>query len=185
MTYVRGAAAAKADALRRRKEAAIAEALRAEAELDALLKTEQDVLRAERRRDKALADLREVRDKFAAAAEAAETDLTEMIETRAQIARDAKKATAAADRIKRELVRAEAADADLRRLQSETARNTRKLHEKNQSAADRIVQINLPRVVLPPPVYGGPEGLKAAAEEAERHEYKTGIMARHRHRNAA
>jgi chromosome segregation ATPase len=168
MAYVRGAAAAKAEAIQRRKEAVLAEAMRAEAELDALLKNEQDLQRAERRREKALTDLRQVRDKFTAAAEAAEADVTEMIELRAQIARDAKKAAAAAERIKRELVRAEAADADLRRLQSEHARNARKLHDKNQSAADKIIQISRPRIELPPPIYGGPEGLRAAADEADR-----------------
>ena len=169
MSYIRGAAAAKAEAIQRRKEAVLAEAMRAEAELDALIKNEQDLQRAERRREKALTDLRQVRDKFTAAAEAAEADVTEMIELRAQIARDAKKAAAAAERIKRELVRAEAADADLRRLQSEHARNARKLHDKNQSAADKIIQISRPRIELPPPIYGGPEGLRAAADEADRH----------------
>jgi len=167
--YVRGAAAAKAEALRQRKEAALNAALRAEADLDTLLQAEHDLARAERRRDKALAELLKVRDKFASEAEAAEADLETMREARRQISVDARRAIAASEKLKRELVKAEEADTDLRRVQSERARNTRKLHERNQAAADTIAQINRAQIELPPPIYGGPEGLRAAAHEADTH----------------
>lgn len=167
--YEPGARRGHLEAIRARQQAAITEALRAEAELAAIQTAERKLARVQRRRDKAVTALLKVRDKFKAEAETAESDLALMRQARLEIAASAKRAAVAADKLERELARAEDAELDLRRLQRERSRTTEKVRDKNASAHATIHQIIRQRTELPPPIHGGPEGLKAAANEAYEH----------------
>lgn len=168
--YAPGTRRGQLDAIRARQATAAAVALQAEAELAAIQTAERDLARVQRRRDKAIAALLTVRDKFKAEAEASAADLELMRQVRLEVAANAKKAAAAASKLERELTRAEESELDLRRLQRERARTTDRLREKNTAALATIHQIIRQQVELPPPVHGGREGLEAATREAAGHD---------------
>lgn len=170
MTYVRADSKARLEALQKRRAAVEAEAKRAEAELAAIVQEEQRLARTQRRRDRALAELLKIRNQFQAEADAAEADFLVMREARLAIAAAAKEAAAATGKIEKELRRAEEAELDLQRLHRERSRMGTALRDKKTKAITTIQTILKPRVELPEPMYGGREGLEAAAREAAEHD---------------
>lgn len=165
--YTRGATRSALEAVKARQQAVLNEALQAEAILAAMRKAEADIVRTERRRDKALAELLKVRDKFRAEAEIATAELAEMKQARAEIAAHARTVETVTNSIQRELKQAEETEIDLHRLQRERLRTAARLRAKTASNLALVNELAR-QDNLPEPIHGGVAGLEAAAREAAR-----------------